>query len=148
MTTDAWLAIAHHIGAFGVALVLAAEWALVRPGLGVHDVRRLVRVDSAYGALAAVVVIAGIARVAAGAQPSDFYTGNPVYWTKMATFVVVGLLSTRPTVRYLAWRRAAADGVEPAEAEVLLARRAVRAQLLLFAAIPVLAALMARGVGR
>ena len=60
MTTDAWLAIIHHLAVFGIAAVLAAEWALVRPGLSAAEIRRLVRIDSAYGALAAVVLSAGL----------------------------------------------------------------------------------------
>jgi uncharacterized membrane protein len=32
MTTDAWLAIAHHLAVYGLLAVLAMEWALVRPG--------------------------------------------------------------------------------------------------------------------
>ncbi len=53
MTTDAWLAIIHHLAVFGIAAVLAAEWTLVRPGLRATDVRRLVRIDSTYGVFAA-----------------------------------------------------------------------------------------------
>jgi putative membrane protein len=47
MTTDAWLAIAHHLAVFSLAAVLAAEWALVRRGMAAADIRRLARVDGA-----------------------------------------------------------------------------------------------------
>ena len=149
MTTDAWLAIAHHLAVFGVAAVLVAEWTLVRPGIEPDEVRRVARIDAAYGALAGAVLLAGASRVVWGAKPAVFYLENPVFWFKMAAFATVGLLSIRPTLRFLRWRRAAdTDEQAPAATEVVAAQRAIRLQLTVFAAIPVLAALMARGIGR
>ena len=149
MTTDAWLAIAHHLAVFGVAAVLVAEWTLVRPGIEPDEVRRVARIDAAYGALAGAVLLAGASRVVWGVKPADFYLENPVFWFKMAAFATVGLLSIRPTLRFLRWRRAAdTDEQAPAATEVMAAQRAIRLQLTVFAAIPVLAALMARGIGR
>ena len=142
MTTDAWLAVVHHLAVFGLLGVLAVEWGLVRPGMGAAEVERLGRVDRLYGLFAAVVLAAGVARVAWGAKPVDFYTGNPVFWVKMASFAAVGLLSVGPTMQYLRWRRE-----PPGDDEVARARRAVGRQLALFPAIPVAAALMARGIG-
>ena len=149
MTTDAWLAITHHLAVFGIAAVLAAEWALVRPGLSAADIRRLVRIDSAYGALAAVVLSAGLARVFLGAKPASFYTSSTTFWLKIATFAAVGLLSIRPTIRYLGWRRALTTdpAASPDDSEAAAAHRAVNIQIALFASIPVFAALMARGIG-
>jgi putative membrane protein len=142
MTTDAWLAIAHHLAVFGLLAVLAMEWAMVRPGMGAVEVHRLTRIDASYGVLAAAVLVAGIARVALGAKPADFYLENPVFWAKMASFAAVGLLSIRPTIRYLGWRTA-----PPADDEVAAARRFISIELAAFAAIPIFAALMARGIG-
>ncbi len=149
MTTDAWLAIAHHLAIFGVFAVLVAEWTIVRPGLGPDEVRRVARIDAAYGALAGAVLVAGVSRVVWGASPADFYLENPVFWFKMAAFATVGLLSIRPTLRFLRWRGALEDdGAVPDGAEVTLVQRAIRLQLEVFIAIPVFAALMARGIGR
>ena len=148
MSTDAWLAIAHHLAVFAVLAVLSAEWALVRPGLTPAGIRTLARVDAAYGASAAAVIVAGTARVVAGAKPAEFYTDNPTFWFKMAAFAVVGLLSIRPTIKYIGWRKSLADsGTPPAPAVLQSAHRAINVQLAVFASIPVLAALMARGIG-
>jgi putative membrane protein len=148
VTTDAWLAIAHHLAVFGVLAVLSAEWSLVRPGLSGDGLRVLARVDAAYGALAGIVLVVGVARVVAGAKPADFYTESPTFWFKMAAFATVGLLSIRPTIQYLGWRRTfAADGTTPTAERLRSAHRAVNLQLSVFGAIPVFAALMARGVG-
>lgn len=106
MTVDAALAILHHLAVLGVATVLAAEWAIVRPGLVPEDIRRLTRIDSAYGAMAGIALSAGFARVFLGAKPSSFYTSSSTFWLKVGAFAAVGLLSIRPTLRYLQWRRA------------------------------------------
>ncbi len=149
MTTDAWLAIAHHVAAFGLLAVLAAEWGLVRTGLGAADIRRLVRVDAFYGAFAGAVVIAGISRVIWGAKPADFYLESTTFWLKMASLATLGLLSIRPTIRYISWRRAVdLDPMAvPSDDDVGWSRRMIHLQLAVFMLIPIFAALMARGIG-
>jgi len=149
MTTDAWLAIAHHLAVFSLAAVLAAEWALVRQGMAAADIRRLTRVDSAYGAVAGTVIIAGMSRVIWGAKPSEFYLESTTFWLKMAAIAAVALLSIRPTIRYTSWRRAldADPSALPSDQAVGSARRMINLQLAVFVLIPTFAALMARGIG-
>jgi putative membrane protein len=148
VSTDTLLTIAHHLAVFTVLALLAIEWAIVRPGLDASGIKLLARVDAAYGISAMAVVGAGIARVVAGAKPSEFYTDNPTFWVKMAAFAIVGLLSIRPTITYLRWRRALdAEGSMPSAGAVRTTRRSISTQLTVLASIPVLAVLMARGVG-
>jgi putative membrane protein len=149
MTTDAWLAIAHHLAVFSLAAVLAAEWALVRRGMAAADIRRLARVDGAYGAVAGAVIIAGVSRVIWGAKPAEFYLESTTFWLKMAAVAAVALLSIRPTMRYIGWRRAldADPSALPSDHVVGSARRMINLQLAVFVLIPTFAALMARGIG-
>jgi putative membrane protein len=143
MDLDAWLAIGHHVAAFTVLATLAIEWAMVRPGLHTDDLIRLARVDATYGLAAVSVVVIGILRVTLGERPADFYLENPVFWLKMLSLAMVGLVSIRPTMAFLRWRRmmAVEDDVMP------VVRRLVIIELLIFPAIPICAALMARGIG-
>ena len=149
MTTDAWLAIAHHLAVFSLAAVIAAEWALVRRGMTAADIRRLGRVDAAYGVVAGAVIIAGVARVIWGAKPAEFYLESTTFWLKMAAFVAVALLSIMPTIRYAGWRKALDEDPSalPADQAVGWARRMINLQLAVFVLIPTFAALMARGIG-
>jgi putative membrane protein len=149
MTTDAWLAIAHHLAVFSLAAVIAAEWALVRRGMAAADIRRLGRVDSAYGVVAGAVIIAGVARVIWGAKPAEFYLESTTFWLKMAAFVAVALLSIMPTIRYAGWRKALDEDPSalPSDQAVGWARRMINLQLAVFVLIPTFAALMARGIG-
>jgi len=46
------LACAHHLAVFMLVAVFAAEFALLRPGLGGARLRQLARIDAAYGGIA------------------------------------------------------------------------------------------------
>ncbi len=143
---DLLLASAPHLLVFLLAAILAAEWVLVRPGLSGDRLSLLARIDGAYGGVAIAVIAVGVARVVFGLKGWEFYVANHVFWTKMAAFVVVGLLSIRPTMRILAWRKLPA-GHQVADDEIRSLRAWIKAQIAVFALIPVLAAAMARGVG-
>jgi putative membrane protein len=144
MTQDAWLAIAHHLAIFSLLGVMAVEWGIVRPGIERGDIGRLVRVDRMYGMVAGAVLLIGLARLQWGAKPWSFYTDNPFFWIKLASFAAVGILSIGPTRRYIQW--AGADAA-PDDGDVNVARRGLRLQFAVFPLIPICAALMARGIG-
>lgn len=147
MIRDLLLACAHHLAVFTIAAALTAELVLLFALLDAAAVRRLARLDALYGASALAVLAFGTLRVTWGARASAFYTDNPVFWTKLALFAVVGLLSIVPTVRYLRWRKLVDRGSMPSDAELVSTRRFVAFELLVFAAIPIAAAAMARGFG-
>jgi putative membrane protein len=148
--TDLALAIVHHLIVFGIAAVLAAELALMRPAaMAPQTVRLLGRFDAFYGGLALAILVVGFARVWFGAKGADFYLHNPMFWAKIAAFAIVGLLSIKPTVRILAWQKSAQRdaGFVPAVAEIGALRRLLLIEIHVFALVPVFAAIMARGVG-
>lgn len=146
MLADTTLAILHHVLIFGVLAMLTAELVLARPVLSGDAVGRLSAIDGAYGGMAMAVLAVGASRLVWGAKGWDYYSTNPWFWAKIATFLLVGALSVRPTMRFAAWRRAAAGsaGYAVPSAELAGVRRLIRAQLGLFVLIPVFAALMAR----
>jgi Predicted membrane protein len=147
--TDLLLAIAHHLLVFTLAAILAAELAIIRPGLSGASLRRLGVVDLHYGLIATLILIVGFARVYMGVKGPEAYLGNWAFWAKIGAFVLVGLLSAMPTVRILQWRKLArADsGFALPEAEVKAVRPFLIAEAVVFAFIPVFAAMMARGYG-
>lgn len=147
--TDLVLAIVHHLLAFALLAILVTEREMLRPALTAVDVKRLALVDAHYGAVAALLIAAGVTRVFLGVKGAVYYAENPWFWAKMAGFAAVGLLSIGPTMRILGWRRAArADPAAlPTPDAIAGVRRLVMAQLLLFALIPAFAAIMARSGG-
>ena len=147
MTTDAWLAIAHHLAVFALVIALAAELGAVRVGMTAPEVERVGRIDALYGAAAGLVIAAGVARVFLGDQDESYYFGSVTFWIKMAALATVALLSISPTMRYLRWRRLLETGAVPDDGEVRAAQRFLRLQLVVLPVIPICAALMARGIG-
>jgi putative membrane protein len=148
-TADLLLAIAHHLLIFALAGVIAYEFAVVRPGMTAPDIQRVGRVDLWYGILAGLILIVGFTRANVAAKGWEYYAHNHFFWAKIATFIIVGLLSVRPTMAFIAWRKAlkADPGALPAPEAILLMRRFIWAQVVVFALIPVFAAAMARGFG-
>ncbi len=150
MSTDLVLAIAHHLAVFTLVGILAAELAILRRGFKGFRVALLGTIDLFYGASAALVLVAGFLRVFFGAVPAEYYLTYWVFWAKIGAFVIVGLLSLPPTLTIFRWRREALINPEysPPEAGVLRIRRYLLAEVAVLALIPILAAMMARGVFR
>jgi putative membrane protein len=146
---DLVLAIAHHLAVFTLVGLLAAEIAMVRPGIGAPRLGQLGLVDAAYGATAGIVIVVGFSRVFFGATGADFYFSNPVFWAKIGAFVMVGLLSVPPTIAIGGWRKAARAKADftPLPAAIAGVRRFHFAQVAVFVFIPIFAAAMARGYG-
>ena len=149
MFTDWALASLHHLAIFTLAATIAAELAILMGIVDAKAIIRLATIDAGYGAAATAVVIFGVARVIWGAKGYEYYLVNHIFWTKKALFLIVGLLSIRPTFRYLAWRRQlrADAAFRPAISEVARMRAYLWAEAAFFLAIPVAAAAMARGYG-
>lgn len=142
---DLVLAILHHLLVFSLAGLLAAELALIRPSLSGPGLGLLGRIDRAYGGVAVAVIVVGVCRVIFGLKGWEYYVANHAFWGKMAAFVIVGLLSIRPTMRILAWRRSGANDVP--ESEILAVRGWIKGEIFFLALVLVFAAAMARGVG-
>ena len=147
--TDLVLAIAHHLTVFTLAGLLIAEVALLRPGLSPQRIRQLSAIDTAYGAVAGLIIIVGVLRVSFGDKGASYYIHNWAFWLKMAAFVLVGLLSVPPTLAIIGWRRklAADSAFSPDSATIAGLRRFYIGEIAAFAVIPAFAAAMARGYG-
>lgn len=149
MMQETLLAYAHYIAIFSVIVFLTSEAALCRPEwLNAAVVHRLARLDLLYLAAATAVVLTGLARAHWGLKGPDWYWHQPLLHAKVGVFVVIGLLSLRPTFAFLRWRRAErATGALPDAQEVRAVRRGIMVQAHLLLVIPLLAAMLARGVG-
>lgn len=141
---DLWLAIAHHILIFALFGILCVELALIRPGLAAASLKRLSIIDTHYGLLAVLILIAGFSRAIFAAKGWDYYAHNHFFWGKIGVFVLIGVLSAKPTIRIIKWRRA---GTAP-DAEIAQLRPYLWAQMALFPLQLAFAAAMARGFGQ
>ena len=139
---DFSLAVVHHLVVFSLLAIVVAELSLVRRGMDAATLTTMARIDLAYGALAAIALTAGLVRAVYAAKGWDFYSQNGFFWAKIAIFVVIGLLSVPPTLKFLQWRKLPHV---PQDAQVDAVRVYLWAELGLFALLPVCAAGMARG---
>ena len=109
----------------------------------------MVIADIIYGIAGIALLVSGIYRVVKFGQGAEFYTQNPIFWTKIVIFGLVGSLSLYPTITYVLWAIPLSKGTLPVVKEnlVLRLRLIINFELFGFACIPFLATLMARGVG-
>tara|TARA_Y100001968_G_scaffold104060_1_gene94045 strand:- start:1113 stop:1550 length:438 start_codon:yes stop_codon:yes gene_type:complete len=110
----------------------------------------MVAADIVYGIAGLALLVSGIYRVIKFGQGSDFYTQNPIFWTKIVIFALVGSLSLYPTVTYILWAIPLSKGKLPDVSVNLVARLRliINIELFGFSLIPFFATLMARGIGR
>jgi putative membrane protein len=141
---DLVLAILHHVLIFAIFGIVFAEFMVVRPGMETAAVARIASIDLWYGACAGAVVVIGFCRAIFAAKGWAYYSHNTFFWLKLTTFALIGLLSIKPTIVFLRWRRAAEL---PDAAAVHAMRRYLHVELALFALLPIFAAAMARGYG-
>lgn len=147
MLVDLVLAIFHHLLVFILFAMLAVELVWLKRDLDLPGLKRLARLDAAYGAVAGAVLLVGICRVFFGLKGYEYYVSSPSFWAKMAAFAVVGLLSIPPTLQMMRWRKRAEGepGWLPSAKEVSGARRYLHIEATIFLLIPIFAAAMARG---
>ena len=149
MMTDFLLASLHHLLVYAIVAMLVAESVLLGRTVDRSTMQRLAGIDLGYGLCAMLLIAAGVSRIAFGVKAYDFYLHNPWFHAKIGAFLLVGLLSILPTVRFLRWRKALAANPAylPDAAEVAKMRGIVRFELILLAAVFVFAAAMARHGG-
>ncbi|WP_144638830.1 DUF2214 family protein [Bordetella genomosp. 13] len=149
MLLDALLAWFHFLALFVLVVVLTAEAVLLRPDMQPATVRRLVVYDRLYALSAIAVLASGVLRLTLGAKGMVFYLPNPWFHAKMGLFVVIGLCSIPPTLRFLRWGKQARHdpAFVPAREDIRRARRWVMIESHLFVLLPLCAVMMARGVG-
>ncbi|HYP04233.1 MAG TPA: DUF2214 family protein [Cyanobium sp.] len=143
------MAYLHTLGIMVCFAALVLERKLIRPDPGRADAIAMVITDVVYGIAALAVVLSGILRVLRYGRGVEFYAQNPLFWLKVGIFVAVGIVSLYPTFTFILWANPLRKGELPQVSEALAARLRwfVNIELLTFATIPLLASLMARGVG-
>src|SRR5260370_14855206 len=103
--------------AIGLPAVFLRGRALKGP-LDADGLRRLLAADNVWGIAALLWIVTGLLRAFAGLEKgADFYLHSPLFWTKMALFLVVLLLQIRPMITFIRGRIKPARR-EPADTSV------------------------------
>jgi len=149
MVLSSIMATLHHICAFTLTACLIYEFIAYRKGLTLEEARRIQRVDIAFGISAGLLIAVGFLRVFYFEKGPNFYFHNSMFFIKMGLFLIVGLLSIYPTIRFIKWNSVLKENKVPEIPEdeykrirLILWLEAIGILLILFAAPA-----MARGIG-
>ena len=148
MILDAILAYLHFGAIFTLFSFLVAQAMILRVPLDERLIRLIGRIDIGYAISAVVVLLTGMLRLGFGAKGADFHLGHWPVYAKVGLFLAVGLISVKPTLAFIRWRRAleADKAWRLAPQEQAAMRRIVMIEVHLAALIPILAVMMARGI--
>ena len=145
MTLEILLRYFHFISIFAIVGSLVSEHLLLKKTMTRAEIGRVSRIDAVYGIAALTLVIAGLTLwLGSVGKPIWFYSKNWVFHLKLTLVAAIGLLSIYPTMFFLRNRKGVASEIVVIPSAVFTI---VRIQLSLLLVIPLLAGLMAHGVG-
>jgi putative membrane protein len=145
MTMEIILRYLHFISVFAIVGALVSEHLLLKSTLSREEILRLSKIDGVYGLAVLSLLGVGMTLWLGGiGKPTEFYSSNPIFHIKLTLFVVIGLLSIYPTVFFI--KQAKGDPIEMVAIPKTIFWM-VRFELLILLIMPILAGLMAKGIG-
>lgn len=147
MTLETLLAAFHILAILTLVVFISSAAALCRPEwFNGAVLERLARIDRIYGIVALLVLLSGLARTFWGMKGMDWYWSAPLLHLKLTLFVIVALVSIKPTLTILRWRRDFRQtGALPAPEAILRTRRLMMLQAHAIPVIAIAAVFFARG---
>ena len=133
----------HFAAIFSLAGAVVIENMAIKPHISGEDARNLAKVDAVAGVSAVLVLIMGLSLWLWVGKPAAFYSANPVFQLKLGLFVLMLVLAIPTAMFFRRHRNSDAATIEVPRA----LRLAFKFQIVLLVIIPLLALLMARGIG-
>lgn len=131
----------HFLSFITLACLLAGEFFLLRNPLNASTLKLVKKIDTAYGIIAGLVLATGIARIYLE-KGWEYYSESHIFWTKMALFILMAVVSIYPTIRFIKAKTEADFEVQ----HYINTKKAILTQLLLIPLILFCAIWMARGM--
>lgn len=146
---NAFAAFLHHLCFVFIMVILSAEMILLKQPLTLASAKKIQRIDAIYGALAGLVLIIGGLRVMYFEKGAAYYMHSAPFIAKMILFVMVGLISIKPTMTFLKWNRSLKQGIVPelSDTQNRALRMIIHVELTLLALMILCATMMAKGIG-
>ena len=133
----------HFLAILALAIALLIENIAIKPSISAEDARNLAKVDAMYTVSIVLAFLFGLTLWLWVGKPSAFYSANTLYWSKIGIFSLLAILSLLPKRFFRKYRNASEEEITVPKIVTLM----LRAQLSLLATIPLLAFLVARGIG-
>jgi uncharacterized membrane protein len=147
---NALVAYGHYFFILVVMGLLTFERFTIAPNMDEETEKKLVIADATYGLSGALLFFTGYLRAVEYGKGWEFYSHEPLFWLKLTFGGILAGLSLFPTITFV--KRGAplfqGESVDPMSEK--LAKRLqsiVNAEISAILSIPLLATLMARGVG-
>jgi len=146
---SASVAYIHYLSFMICFGALIFERVSLKPNPNKKEAISMVIADIVYGVAGVALLVSGIFRVIKFGHGSDFYTQNPIFWTKIIIFALTGSLSLYPTITYILWAIPLSKGNLPNVSLNLVSRLKliINIELFGFSLVPLFASLMSRGIG-
>jgi len=144
MTAELTLRYFHFISIFTIVSCLVAEHLLLEKEMTPLQFKKVSRVDAVYGFAAVTLLTAGLTLwLGSFGKAAEFYSKNWIFHLKLTLFIVIGILSIYPTVFFI-------KAAKKTEAKITVPKSVfwlIRIEIILVFIIPILAGLMAKGIG-
>ncbi|NNE28659.1 MAG: DUF2214 family protein [Saprospiraceae bacterium] len=134
----------HFVCIIGIAGAITSEHLLLKPSMSRKEINRLSKIDLVYGVSILVLVGAGLALWLWVGKPADFYSKNWVFHLKFTLVIILSLFSLPPTLFFLKNRKGNPEEIVEVPGKI---KMFIRLELLMLLIIPLLAVIMARGIG-
>lgn len=141
--TDILIRYFHFLAIFVMFALLTCEHFLLKAQVHNAVFKRLAVIDMAFGISAVVALVCGLGLWFLVGKPAGFYSSNWVFHTKVTLFLLAAGVSVIPTLFILKNRKLDNDIIDVPKSIIMC----VRVELLLLCIIPLLAVMMANGVG-
>tara|TARA_Y100000996_G_C22447987_1_gene612588 strand:- start:135 stop:575 length:441 start_codon:yes stop_codon:yes gene_type:complete len=133
----------HFIAIFGVIAALIIKNTAIKTLISEEDAINLAKVNLFFNLSLILTCIGGLVLWFWVGRPSNFYTQNPLFMTKLILFTLIFLLSLFTSNFFRKHREPKKESIEVPTPIVLL----LRLQLTILAVLPLIAFLITRGVG-
>lgn len=139
----------HLLSIITIFICLVLELIYLNPKLEWNKLLRILKIDGIYGIAAIVTVATGLLNWMKFGKGYDYYSNNQLFIIKFSLFVIVGLLSLYPTITFA--RHKKRNKKQPPElveiASYSSLKKIILLELGIMSIIPLLATLMANGIG-
>lgn len=134
----------HFVSIFVVFAAVLGQHLILSGTVSRARVAIAQRFDIAYAISVVLVLVTGLAQWFWVGKPAAFYSSNPVFHAKITLFLIIGIVSIYPSV-FLGKNRKGDQNEEVVIPAGLV--WSVRIEILLLLLMPLLATLMAKGIG-